>query len=557
MATNRIDGLMYKTMVTNGATLLRNNYKEIDALNVFPVPDGDTGTNMRMTIEGGVKEISSFEEKSIYLMAKQLSRGMLMGARGNSGVILSQLFRGIYKGFAGCEQAGAFELARAFKSGVEQAYKAVMKPVEGTVLTVAREASEVAMQKLTKKSTILSYLEDYIEEAEASLKRTPDLLPALKDANVVDSGAAGFLYVVKGMKLAVEGVIVAPVEQSLSMEATVTKGTFNAHSELTYGYCTEFILQLLHKKVDIVNFDHSVIAKYLETVGDSIVCVRDEDIVKVHVHTKTPGDVLAHCQAYGEFITLKIENMSVQHSETIQEPEECNCDACVEMRKSATKKKYAVVAVASGEGLMELFKNMGVDYVVSGGQSMNPSASDFVEGFDTLNAEEIIVFPNNSNIILAATQAGKYYKDATVHVVNSKSLAQGYSALTVLDTSSGNTEKILAEIDKTIRNVTTCLITYSIRDAVIDELDIKEGDYIGICNGKMVASQKTKPEALYQMLSKIDLEEKEIITIICGNDVTQEEVEEIEAYISSNYENLEIDIIEGKQDVYSYIIAIE
>ncbi len=558
MPTMKIDGQLYKAMVTNGAHLLGVNYKEIDSLNVFPVPDGDTGTNMRMTIDAGVQNVRDLEEKSIYLMAKQISRGMLMGARGNSGVILSQLFRGIYKGLANCEEANALEFARAFKSGVNQAYRAVIKPVEGTILTVAREASDYALRKTNKSSSIESYLEKFLKEARESLARTPELLPALKDANVVDSGAAGYIYIVEGMLKALNKEFISLDNDAPSAKLPMaTKGSFNAHSELVYGYCTEFILQLQHAKVDIATFDHNVIASYLQTIGDSIVCVRDEDIVKVHVHTKVPGEVLTHCQQYGEYITLKIENMSVQHNETISASEQCNCEACVEMRKNETKKKYAIVAVASGDGLVEMFKSMGVDYVVSGGQSMNPSTDDFVKGFDSLNAENIIVFPNNSNIILAASQAAKYYDKAKVYVVNSKSLAQGYSALTTLDTSSGDTEKILAEIDKVIRNVTTCLVTYSIRDAVIDDLVIKKDEYIGIVNGKMTACAVTKEEVIFEMLNSIDIEEKEIITIIYGADVTGEDLIKVENYIASHYENLEVDMVEGKQEVYSYILSIE
>ena len=553
----KVDGLLYKQLVTNGAACLRANYKIVDALNVFPVPDGDTGTNMRMTIEAGVEEISGCEETSVGAMAKRLSRGMLMGARGNSGVILSQLFRGIYKGLDGFDEVNALDLGKAFKMGVAQAYKAVMKPAEGTILTVARESAEYALKKSNKKTSINEYFELLIKEARASLERTTELLPVLKDAGVVDSGGAGYIYVLEGMQKALNGEMIVDDQPAPTIGTVKANHNFNAHSVLEYGYCTEFILQLQHAKVKIATFDETVIKDYLETIGDSIVCFKDEDIVKVHVHTKTPGEVLNFCQQWGEYITIKIENMSVQHNESEDVQALCNCPECVELRELQERKKYAVVAVASGDGLVQTFKEMGVDYIVSGGQSMNPSAEDFVKGFDLINAENIIVFPNNSNIMLTAQQAAKYYEKANILVANSKSLAQGYSALTMLDVSSGDSEQILSEINDVIKNVTTGLVTYSIRDAELDGISIHKDDYIGICNSKMVSSEKTKADALKVMLEKTDLSEKEIITIIYGADVTEAEVEEIREYIESTYEDLEVDVIEGKQEVYSYILSIE
>lgn len=557
MQTTKMDGQLFKLIVTNGAANLRANYKTVDALNVFPVPDGDTGTNMKMTIEAGAHEISDFEENSIYEMAKKLSRGMLMGARGNSGVILSQLFRGIYKGLAGYNEVNAVELANAFISGVKQGYHAVLKPVEGTILTVARESAEFAKKKINRKSTIEEYFKYLLEEANASLNRTPELLPVLKEAGVIDSGGAGLLYVFEGMAKALDGEIISDTTSAPTQ--TVVHQSFNAHSELVYGYCTEFILQLQHKKVNIKDFDISVITKYLETIGDSIVALKDEDIVKIHVHTKTPGDVLNYCQQFGEYVTLKIENMSVQHSDgpAKVDVQECNCPECVEMRKQQTPKKFAVVAVATGDGLINAFKEMGVDYVVEGGQSMNPSAEDFTKGFDLLNAENIIVFPNNSNIVLTAEQAAKYYKDANVYVVPSKTIAQGYSALTMLDLSLDDPESIINEIKEVIANVTTGLITYSIRSTEIEGLKINEGDYIGICNGKIVTSQKQKLDAIKELLAEAKADAKDIITIIYGKDVTEEELNELTSYIESNYQDLEIDTINGQQDVYSYIFSIE
>lgn len=560
MSTLKVNGELYKQLVINGAANLRANYKIVDALNVFPVPDGDTGTNMRMTIEAGASAIKDATDESVYDMAKKVSRGMLMGARGNSGVILSQLFRGIYKGLKDIKEASVKEFAKAFLSGVSQAYHAVLKPVEGTILTVAREASEKAYKTIKKNDTLEKYFEIYIKEAKKSLDHTPELLPVLKEAGVVDSGGAGFLYVVEGMQKYLNGEEIKEVE-IVTSASTVNRGSFNAHSTLEYGYCTEFILQLQYSKVDINKFDIKVISSWLEQNGNSIVAIQDEDIVKVHVHTMDPGKVLQHCQQYGEFLTLKIENMQVQHSEgevaKESEVEQCDCPECVELRRSAERKKIAVVAVASGDGLVNIFKEMGVDYVVSGGQSMNPSAEDFVKGFDLLNAENIIVFPNNSNIVLTAQQAAKYYDKANIVVVPSKTLAQGYSALTMLDLSSGNIEEIIENTKEVITNVTTGLITYSIRDTEFEDVVIHQGDYIGICNGKIVTANVNRLDAIKAFLACSDIEEKEIITIITGEDATVEEVEQIKAYISENYPDVEIDEVTGGQNVYSYIFSIE
>lgn len=560
MATLKVNGELYKQLVIHGAANLRANYKVIDALNVFPVPDGDTGTNMRMTIEAGATAIKDANEESVYEMSKKVSRGMLMGARGNSGVILSQFFRGIYKGFKDIKEASVKDFAKAFQSGVNQAYHAVLKPVEGTILTVAREASEKAFKTIKKNDSLEKYFEIYLKEANASLQRTPELLPVLKEAGVVDSGGAGFICVIEGMQKYLLGEEIKEVEV-VTEQTTVNRGSFNAHSKLEFGYCTEFILQLQYAKVDIAKFDIKVISDYLETIGNSIVALQDEDIVKVHVHTMTPGKVFEHCQQYGEFITLKIENMQVQHNEGSvvenTDPQQCDCPECVEMRRSAERKKFAVVAVASGDGLVNIFKEMGVDYVVSGGQSMNPSAEDFVKGFDLLNAENIIVFPNNSNIVLTAQQAAKYYEQANIIVVPSKTLAQGYSALTMLDLSSGDADQIVEEIKEVIANVTTGLITYSIRDTEFEDVSIKQGDYIGICNGKIVTANVSRLDSVKKLLEFSDIAEKEIITIITGKDANPEEIAAVKAHIASAYPHVEVDEITGEQDIYSYIFSIE
>ena len=555
----KINGQLFKALVLKGAENLKMNYQYIDSLNVFPVPDGDTGTNMRMTIENGVSEIASLDEKSIFEVSKKLSRGMLMGARGNSGVILSQLFRGMSKGLEGLTSVSAIGLAKAFSSGVQQAYKAVMTPVEGTILTVAREASEKMSLIANSKMSINEFFDEYIMEAKASLDRTPELLLPLKEAGVVDSGGAGYICIIEGMIKYLNG-------ESLSKDFTVSSSAvhdqrISSTEEVEFGYCTEFILQLT-KVEDFNTFDEKEIYDQIEPIGNSIVLVKDEDMVKVHIHTLTPGEVFNIAQKYGEFIKIKVENMTIQHNELqeVQHVEEGQC-ACGEVHhkaptKPAQRSKYAVVSVATGQGLINTFKEMGVDYVVSGGQSMNPSTEDFINGFDTLNADNIIVFPNNKNIVLAAKQAAKIYKESTVWVVETKTISQGFSALTMLDLS-GEPEDIMNEMKEVISNVISGSITYSIRDTKIEGITVHKDDFIGILDGKIVASNKKRVDAFKNLLKAKDITEKDIITIIYGNGVNQKEINEVTKFIEKNYSNLEVEVIEGNQEVYSYILVIE
>lgn len=563
MAIKKIDGALFKTLVLNGAQNLKKNYQYIDSLNVFPVPDGDTGTNMKMTIEGGVNEIATFDEISVYEMSKKLARGMLMGARGNSGVILSQLFRGFNKGCENLVSLNAITLAKAFASGVQQAYKAVMKPVEGTILTVAREASEKMSLIANSKMTIEEFFDEYIQEAKLSLQRTPDLLPQLKEANVVDSGGAGYICIIEGMKMALEGNMITSDSPSTTdthiAQFTVNQGLENDE----FGYCTEFLLDLSAEKVgDIEAFDESKILDRIAPLGNSIVLIKDENIVKTHIHTLTPGTILNIAQEYGEFIKLKIENMSVQHSQLqkVEHVAEGAC-ACGEVHRKPNSKpeersKYAVVSVASGEGLINTFKEMGVDYVVSGGQSMNPSTEDFITGFDCLNADNIIVFPNNKNITLAAQQAAKIYKESNVIVVPTVTIAEGFSALTMLDLND-DPEELVENLKDVISNVTSVNVTYSIRDTKIGGVEVHKDDHIGIMNGKIVASYKRRIDTLKAVFKKANLETKDIVTIMYGCDAPEKEVNELSKYLKKNYNNIEVELIKGDQEVYSYIIAIE
>lgn len=557
----KLDGSLFKTLVINGAENLRLNYQSIDALNVFPVPDGDTGTNMKMTIDGGVNEIRNLDENNIYEVSKKLSRGMLMGARGNSGVILSQLFRGIYKGFEGFTAVNAMGLAKAFSSGVAQAYKAVMKPVEGTILTVAREAAEKLASISSSRMSINEFFDEYINEAKNSLQRTPELLPVLKEAGVVDSGGAGFICILEGMQKALNGDFLSAksLEDTMHVASTLV---VKSSEKVEFGYCTEFILQLNKEKYNINEFNEHDILDQIAPLGNSIVVVKDEDLIKVHIHTLTPGEVLNLGQQFGEFMHLKIENMTVQHNnlQTVKHVEEGLCTCGEEHIKKPVRpekrSKYSIVAVASGAGLIKTFKEMGADYVVEGGQSMNPSTEDFIRGFDHLNADNIIVFPNNKNIILAAQQAAKIYRESKIWIVETKTIAQGFSALTMLDLN-GEPQDILDEMNQVIANVTTGLITYSIRETDVEGIHIKKDDYIGIVNNKIVTSNHKRFDAVKNMLAKSIDDSKEIITVIYGEGVPQKELNDVIKHIEKNYSDLEVEVIEGNQEVYSYILAIE
>lgn len=557
MQVKKIDGELFKELVINGCENLRNNYEYVDSLNVFPVPDGDTGTNMRMTIEGGVNEVYNVHESNIYEMAKKISRGMLMGARGNSGVILSQIFRGISKGFEGKEQVDAIRLAHAISRGVEQAYKAIMTPVEGTILTVAKDGANKMTVIANSKMTINEFFKEYLMELKESLLRTPDLLPVLKEAGVVDSGGQGFVIIIEGMLKYLEGEeLVAPKSLEESKELIELENTKSEE----FGYCTEFILQL-KKDINPESFDESQISKRLSEIGNSIVLVKDEDLIKVHVHTLTPGVVLNIGQEYGEFQKLKIENMTIQHNEISEFKHvaegECPCgeEHIKPVEKPKERKEYAIVSVATGDGLIEIFKTLGVDQVVSGGQSMNPSTEDFIRAFDRINAERILVFPNNKNIILAATQAAKIYTDSKVTVIETKTIAQGYAALTMLDTTL-EFDDIIESINEVIGCVESGQITYAVRDTEIKGVKINKGDFIGILEKDIVTSRRYRFDAVKDLLHKSSGLEKDALTIIYGKDVPQKEINNVKRFVEKNFSNLEVDVINGGQEVYSYIFVL-
>lgn len=557
MILHKLNGEQFKELVINGAKNLRLNIEEVDALNVFPVPDGDTGTNMSRTIEGGISAVSGKEEKNLGLLGKDLSKGMLMGARGNSGVILSQIFRGICRGFEGKEEVNAVELAKAYQVGIKQAYGAVVTPVEGTILTVFREATEAASKAVNEKSTINEFYEAHLKQASISLKKTIDLLPVLKEAGVIDSGGAGYVYIVKGMVKFLDGEKIeqelSSVEEEHKEAAPIDFSAFGADDVLQFGYCTEFILRLQNSKVNVEDFDVQTIIDELneeDISGDSIVALKDGDIVKVHVHTKEPGLVLHKMRKYGEFLTTKIENMALQHNENLTEEEHT--------AKKMEHKKYAVVAVAQGAGVEEQFKAFGVDVIVSGNQTMNPSTEDFIRAFKQIDADNIIVFPNNKNIVMAAKQAAQLYKGAKVKIAQSTSIPQCYSALTMLDFSSDDLTLIMGNFNEAIRNVVTVEITTAIRSTKVHGVIIHKNDHMGIVNGKIVFSGKMKNRIIFDVLRKIkDIKDKQVVTIIYGKDVTEDEKVKNMEVLRNKFPYLEFGAIDGGQNVYKYLIAVE
>ena len=540
-----INGKLLKDMLASGANNLSNKFTEIDALNVFPVPDGDTGTNMSLTFNAGVKDALACTSDDVCDIAKVLSKGLLMGARGNSGVITSQIFRGLYQGVDGMKEINGFQLANALVMGSRVAYKAVMRPVEGTILTVVREAADYtyAYATSTQDVTCLQVMEKMLEEAKESLERTPDLLPVLKEVGVVDSGGAGLVTIFEGFVSALKGEV---IERQEAQESKEVAGAGMESEE--FGYCTEFIIRLSEHGAR--NFQEEALRDSLARIGNSIVCVRDDDIVKVHVHTLTPGDALNMGQRYGEFAKLKVENMQEQHENIMM-----NATVEEKPKEEKPKQKYAIITVAAGDGLKDMFKELRADYVISGGQTMNPSTEDFVQAIHQVNAENIFLLPNNSNIILAAQQAASVCEDLNVEVIPSKSIPQGLSAC-IMFNPDVDFDMNLAEMNDAISMVKTGQVTYAIKDTTFEGLDIKAGDYMGLKEKDIVVSLPDKMEVTRQLLDMMIDGESEIVTLVYGEDVNEEEANEVASYIEDKYD-VEVELNNGMQPVYSFIIGVE
>lgn len=547
MSNQTINGKILKLMLMNGAASLASHASEINDLNVFPVADGDTGTNMSLTMEGGLSKISSAEIESISALSNLFAKGVLLGARGNSGVILSQIFAGINEGLSAYEKIGALEFAKAYRLGIEKSYAAVQNPTEGTILTVFRESTDYAIKNIDESSTVEDFFRLHIEEAQRSLARTKEILPALAEADVIDSGGAGYLCIAKGMYDALIGEKISTdfsIIENKKAE-TVDIDRFTRESELINGYCTEFLLRLTVNKTDPDNFDEKILISELEALGgESIVAYKTDDIVKVHVHTFTPGAVLSAAQKYGEFLTLKIENMELGHSDT-------------ERVKKKSNKRFSVVAVATGVGLCKKFKELGADKIISGGQTQNPSIEEFISAFDECESENIIVLPNNKNIILAARQAAEIYERAKIFVVETKNLMQGYSALSVISPGITDMEALVGSAERAAKSVICCEITKAVRDVSIDGREIKTGDYIAITDGKLSAVSDTADHAAEEALAESDTDLSEIITVFAGHDATEEEREELVAALEERYPDCEVTLTEGGQEIYDYLIAIE
>ena len=542
-----INGENLAQMVAYGASWLALDVDRINALNVFPVPDGDTGTNMKMTIDGGAK-INNVP-KHIGEASKQIARSMVLSARGNSGVILSQFFKGLSLGLEHFDEIDVKGFANAMVSGTRRSYSVVTKPTEGTILTVMREAGSEALKNLTSEMNLADYLKMYLNYANKALAKTPDLLPVLKKAGVIDSGGAGFILVIEGMLKAVLGEEIENAQAKTNTQSIDTSN-FNADSELTYGYCTEFILQLQNAKVNPKTFDLNIIVNFLESIGNSIVAFKDDDIVKVHVHTFDPGVVLTECRKYGEFLTLKIENMNVSHTESE--------NTLPTQKEEKVHKEYAVVAVANGSGLVNAFKDMGVDEVVTGGQTMNTSTEDFLKAFENIDADNILVYPNNGNIYMAAKIAAENYDKANVVVIPTKTIAEGYSAISMLDFDGVTIDDILEVEYEAIERVKTLEVTYAVRDAEINGINIKKDEFICLYNHDLISACKSRVEAVKNAFDNIsDFSEKEVLTLVYGADVNELEVNEIGAYAKSLNPFIEVYPIKGCQDIYSYIIGLE
>ena len=549
-----LGGYLLKKMALGGAARLRSKAEEVNKLNVFPVPDGDTGDNMRMTIESGIAAVENMESDDIATVMKTISHGMLLGARGNSGVILSQFFAGLSKGLKKNEKADVKTMGEALQKGVEQAYTSVMNPAEGTILTVARESVEYAVKRIDEKSTIRTLFADLVKEMYASLERTPEALAVLKEAGVVDSGGAGLFYIMDGFNRVLNGEQVQfelPKEEKKSAPSIIAE-SFGPDSVMEYGYCTELLIQLMNYKTDVEAFDIEPLKAFLCEIGNSVVCFKTDSIVKLHVHTMTPEKVLEYCRTFGEFLTIKIENMSVQHTENKEKAEEKTEE------NKAPEKKYGIVAVTNGQGIEELFKELGTDGIVQGGQTQNPSTNDFLDAFEKVSAEHIFVFPNNGNIIMAAQQAAEIYEKAIVHVIPSKNIGTGYVAISSADLSGDDVDSIVESMNEAMKRVKTGYVSPSIRDADMNGVHINKGDTIGIIEKQIVVSEEDRMKAAEALASiLLDDETKFMLTIFTGEDAIAEDSAVLESFINEKYPSAEVYFVDGGQAIYPYIFVAE
>ena len=557
MAINTIDAAMLKKCFLAGAANLEAKKEIINELNVFPVPDGDTGTNMTMTILSAAKEVSNIASPNFENLSKAISGGSLRGARGNSGVILSQLFRGFTKEIKSVTVIDAPVLARAFQKATETAYKAVMKPKEGTILTVAKGLSDKMNELACENGDLEEILGQVLEHGRYVLSQTPEMLPVLKEAGVVDSGGQGLIEVLSGIYDCLLGKEI-DLTAALGTTTTAKVEADTTQADIKYGYCTEFIINI-EKKFD--NGDELNFKAYLESIGDSIVVVADDEIVKVHVHTNDPGLAIQKALTYGSLSKMKIDNMREEHKEKlIKEAQKAEAEkkAAEEAAKKPAepKKKYGFISVSAGAGLSEIFEGLGVDVVIEGGQTMNPSTEDMLNAIDKVNAENVFIFPNNSNIILAANQAQSIVTDKNVYVVPSKTIPQGITALINFD-ESADAEANFDNMSSEMKNVKTGQVTYAVRDTSMDGKEIKQNDIMGIGDKTILSVGKDIEETTIDMLSQLIDDDSELISVYYGEDVSSEQVDSLTAKIEETYPDLDLEVHSGGQPIYYYMISVE
>ena len=547
----KINGLVLAEMIDLGSKNLAKNAEKINSLNVFPVPDGDTGTNMNLSMSSGAKETAANVVENIGELGKSFSKGLLMGARGNSGVILSQLFRGMSQYIADKKEIDAKEFAEAIQNGVSIAYKAIIKPVEGTILTVAREAAEAGLKAAENTDSVVEVMEAIYAESQASLKRTPDLLPILKEVGVVDSGGQGLVCVYQGFVAALKGEKIEGLE---SVETNVVDMQFEddhdmdfmSPEDIVYGFCTEFTVRLDKEKKE---FDEDKFRADMSKFGDSLLVISDSEYVKIHVHTETPGEVFNYGQQYGELIKIKSDNMREQHREVLRKQEAKQATAPKEL------KEQAMISISMGAGLSKVLTSMGVDYIVEGGQTMNPSTEDIMKAIKEVNAKNIFIFPNNKNIQLAAKQAAELAEE-NVFVIESKTAPQGLAAVMVFNPQA-IPEENFANMQEVLSTVSTLEVTHAVRDTNIEGVEIKKDEFMGIKNGKIVVSNLSLNTVLEELLEKSIDEDTEIVTLYLGEESTEEYTDFLEQLIEEKYPDVEVELIESGQPVYPYIIGVE
>ena len=547
----KINGLVLAEMIDLGSKNLAKNAEKINSLNVFPVPDGDTGTNMNLSMSSGAKETAANVVENIGELGKSFSKGLLMGARGNSGVILSQLFRGMSQYIADKKEIDAKEFAEAIQNGVSIAYKAIIKPVEGTILTVAREAAEAGLKAAKNTDSVVEVMEAIYAEAQASLKRTPDLLPILKEVGVVDSGGQGLVCVYQGFVAALKGEKIEGLE---SVETNVVDMQFEddhdmdfmSPEDIVHGFCTEFTVRLDKDKKD---FNEDKFREDMSKFGDSLLVISDSEYVKIHVHTETPGDVFNYGQQYGELIKIKSDNMREQHREVLRKQEAKQASTPKEI------KEQAMISISMGAGLSKVLTSMGVDYIVEGGQTMNPSTEDIMKAIKEVNARNIFIFPNNKNIQLAAKQAAELAEE-NVFVIESKTAPQGLAAVMVFNPQASADENF-ANMQEVLSTVSTLEVTHAVRDTNIEGVEIKKDEFMGIKDGKIVVSNLSLNTVLEELLEKSIDEDKEIVTLYLGEESTEEYTDFLEQLIEEKYPDVEVELIESGQPVYPYIIGVE